>query len=99
MHGFTEFQVNGGAAGALVVEGMEKYRPEVAGLTERVFTIRQQYLVPWVPGPYELTMNFESAGYIPLPAPLIQMNPGEKQFWRVANATIQDFLPLQVRCV
>jgi len=96
VHGFTEFQVNGGAAGALVVEGMEKYRPEVAGLTERVFTIRQQYLVPWVPGPYELTMNFESAGYIPLPAPLIQMNPGEKQFWRVANATIQDFLPLQV---
>jgi FtsP/CotA-like multicopper oxidase with cupredoxin domain len=96
VHGFTEFQVNGGAAGALVVEGMEKYRPEVAGLTEHVFTIRQQYLVPWVPGPYELTLNFENAAYIPLPAPLIQMKSGEKQFWRVANATIQDFLPLQV---
>jgi FtsP/CotA-like multicopper oxidase with cupredoxin domain len=96
IHGFTEFQVNGGAAGALIVEGMEKYRPEVAGLTERVFTIRQQYLVPWVPGPYELTLNYENAGYIPLPAPLIQMKPGEKQFWRVLNATIQDFLPLQV---
>jgi FtsP/CotA-like multicopper oxidase with cupredoxin domain len=34
VHGFTEFQVNGGAAGAIVVEGMEKYRPEVKGLTE-----------------------------------------------------------------
>ena len=33
IHGFTEFQVNGGAAGAIVVEGMEKYRPEVLGLT------------------------------------------------------------------
>ena len=96
VHGFTEFQVNGGAAGALIVEGMEKYRPEVTGLTERVLTIRQEYLVPWVPGPYQLTLNFENAGYKPLPAPLIQMKPGEKQFWRVLNATIQDFLPLQL---
>ena len=97
VHGFTEFQVNGGAAGALIVEGMEKYRPEVTGLTERVFTIRQQYLVPWVPGPYQLTLNYEVAGYKPLPAPLVQMKPGEKQFWRVLNATIQDFLPLQLQ--
>jgi FtsP/CotA-like multicopper oxidase with cupredoxin domain len=98
VHGFTEFQVNGGAAGALIVEGMEKIHPEVAGLTERVFIVRQQYLVPWVPGPYELTLNYQVA---PLPGhtpakPIIQMKPGEKQFWRVANATIQDFLPLQV---
>src|ERR1700734_415935 len=57
VHGFTEFQVNGGAAGAIVVEGMEKVRPEVTGLTERVFVIRQQYLVPWVPGPYQLSLN------------------------------------------
>jgi FtsP/CotA-like multicopper oxidase with cupredoxin domain len=76
---------------------MEKYRPEVTGLTERVFTIRQQYLVPWVPGPYELTLNYEVAGYKPLPAPLVQMKPGEKQFWRVLNATIQDFLPIQLQ--
>src|SRR5579863_3373414 len=94
IHGFTEFQVNGGAAGALVVEGMEKIHPEVAGLTERVFTIRQQYLVPWIPGPYQLTINFQVAAF-PHPNPIIQMAPGEKQFWRVANATIQDFLPLQ----
>jgi FtsP/CotA-like multicopper oxidase with cupredoxin domain len=96
IHGFTEFQVNGGAAGALIVEGMEKVRPEVAGLAQRVFTIRQQYLVPWVPGPYQLTINFQVAASPSFPAPVIQMKPGEKQFWRVANATIQDFLPLQV---
>ena len=94
VHGFTEFQVNGGAAGALIVEGMEKVRPEVTGLTERVFVVRQQYLVPWVPGPYQLTLNYQvttSTG-----GPIIQMQPGEKQFWRVANATLQDFMPLQV---
>jgi|HubBroStandDraft_6_1064221.scaffolds.fasta_scaffold00018_72 FtsP/CotA-like multicopper oxidase with cupredoxin domain len=96
VHGFTEFQVNGGAAGALVVEGMEKVRPEVNGLTERVFVIRQQYLVPWVPGPYELTLNYQVAGAQGAPSPIIQMKAGEKQFWRVANATLQDFMPLQV---
>ncbi len=96
VHGFTEFQVNGGAAGALVVEGMEKVRPEVAGLTERVFVVRQQYLVPWIPGPYQLTVNYEVAPFLG-PKPIIQMRPGEKQFWRVANATIQDFLQLQIQ--
>src|SRR5208282_5145204 len=96
VHGFTEFQVNGGAAGALIVEGMDKVRPEVTGLTERVFVVRQQYLVPWVPGPYQLTINYELAGNIQGPAPLIRMQAGAKEFWRVANATLQDFMPLQV---
>jgi len=96
VHGFTEFQVNGGAAGALIVEGMEKIRPEVTGLTERVFTIRQEYLVPWVPGPYQLTLNFQNAAAVQGPSPEIQMKLGEKQFWRVLNATLQDFMPLQV---
>jgi FtsP/CotA-like multicopper oxidase with cupredoxin domain len=96
VHGFTEFQVNGGAAGALIVNGMEKVRPEVTGLTERVFVVRQQYLVPWVPGPYQLTLNFQVAAAPGAPSPIIQMQPGEKQFWRVANASLQDFMPLQV---
>ena len=96
VHGFTEFQVNGGAAGALIVEGMEKFRPEVTGLTERVFVVRQQYLVPWVPGPYQLTLNYQVVPGPGAPLPAIQMKAGEKQFWRVANATIQDFLPLQI---
>ena len=96
VHGFTEFQVNGGAAGALIVEGMEKLNPDVAGLTQRVFTIRQQYLVPWVPGPYQLTINYQVAASPSFPAPIIKMKPNEKQFWRVLNATIQDLMPLQV---
>jgi FtsP/CotA-like multicopper oxidase with cupredoxin domain len=96
VHGFTDFQVTGGAAGALIVEGMEKYRPEVSGLVERVMVIRQQYLVPWVPGPYQLTVNFEQAGAVQGPAPILYMKSGEKQFWRVANASLQDFMPLQL---
>ncbi len=96
VHGFTEFQVNGGAAGAIIVEGMDKVRPEVKGLTERVFVIRQQYLVPWIPGPYKLTINYQVANFPHDPSPLITMKPGERQFWRVVNATLQDFMPLEV---
>jgi len=97
VHGFTEFQVNGGAAGALIVEGMDKVRPEVKGLIEKVLIVRQQFLVPWVPGPYQLSLNYQVSVYPGYPAPILKMKPGEKQFWRVANATIQDFLPLQVQ--
>jgi FtsP/CotA-like multicopper oxidase with cupredoxin domain len=96
VHGFTEFQVNGGAAGAIVIEGMDKVRPEVKGLKERVFVIRQQYLVPWIPGPYQLTINYQVADFPQDGAPVITMKPGERQFWRVVNASLQDFMPLQV---
>jgi FtsP/CotA-like multicopper oxidase with cupredoxin domain len=96
VHGFAEFHVNGGAAGALVVEGMEKIHPEVAGLTERIFVIRQQFLIPWIPGPYQLSINYQVVPVLGGAKPIIQMKPGEKQFWRVANATNQDFMPLQV---
>src|SRR5262249_2343116 len=43
-HGFTTLQVNGGASGAIIVGGIEKIKPQVAGLTERVLIIRQQFL-------------------------------------------------------
>lgn len=97
-HGYTALQVNGGAAGALIVGGIEKVKPQVLGLTERVFVIRQQFLNPlaWIPGPYQLTLNFQPATYPSNAAPIIQMGAGEKQFWRVANASTQAFLTLQV---
>ena len=96
VHGFTEFQVNGGAAGALIVNGMEKVRPEVKGLKERVFIVRQQYLVPWIPGPYQLSLNYQVSLWPDGKVPYINIKPGERQFWRVANASLQDFMPVQV---
>lgn len=96
-HGFTTLQVNGGAAGAIIVNGIEKIKPQVAGLTERVFFIREQ-----TPDSSkdeisaQLTLNFQPATYPASPAPIIQMKPGEKQFWRVANASTNKFLSLQV---
>jgi len=44
VHGFSSAQVSGGASGALVVEGLERAVPQLAGLPERVFVIRDQAL-------------------------------------------------------
>src|SRR5262249_34576992 len=44
IHGFTKGQVLGGASAALVVEGIERAIPDLAGLPERIFVIRDQNL-------------------------------------------------------
>ena len=45
IHGFTTAQVLGGASGALIVEGIERANPAVAGMAQRVLVIRDQNLV------------------------------------------------------
>ena len=45
IHGSTKAQVLGGASGALIVEGMERAIPELAGLPERVLVIRDEDLL------------------------------------------------------
>jgi FtsP/CotA-like multicopper oxidase with cupredoxin domain len=45
VHGFSKAQVLGGASGAIVVEGIERANPQVAGLPERIFVIRDQDLL------------------------------------------------------
>ena len=94
-HGNTTTQVDGGAAGALFIEGTIN---GTQGLPERVFVIRQQFKSgnPWVPGPNQLTINFQPALFPDAPSPFINMQYGQQEFWRVANATTQAFLTLQV---
>jgi FtsP/CotA-like multicopper oxidase with cupredoxin domain len=45
IHGFSSKQVTGGASGAMIIEGLERATPDVAGLPERVLVIRDQDLV------------------------------------------------------
>ena len=45
VHGSTKAQVLGGASGALIIEGIERAKPALAGLHERVFIIRDQNLL------------------------------------------------------
>jgi FtsP/CotA-like multicopper oxidase with cupredoxin domain len=45
VHGESNVQVQGGASGALIVEGIERANPLVAGLPERVVIVRDQDLI------------------------------------------------------
>jgi len=45
IHGFSAQQVMGGASGALIIEGIERAVPELAGLPERLLVIRDQDLL------------------------------------------------------
>jgi FtsP/CotA-like multicopper oxidase with cupredoxin domain len=50
IHGISEAAVQGGASGALIVEGIQNVNPMVAGLTQQVLIIRDN-LVPGNPTP------------------------------------------------
>ena len=93
-HGQTTTQVDGGASGALIVEGIEKSHPELVGLKERVLILRQMFINQnsWVPGPFDYTINFQTVLPDVFPLPLIAMEPGKKEFWRFLNAGTQSFV-------
>jgi FtsP/CotA-like multicopper oxidase with cupredoxin domain len=94
-HGNTTTQVDGGAAGAIFIEGTIQ---GTQGLPERVFVIRQQFqnANSWLPGPNQLTVNFQPAVFPALPSPFINVQYGQQEFWRVVNASTQAFLSLQL---
>ncbi len=94
-HGQATTQIDGGATGALFIEGTIN---GTQGLPERVFVIRQQFNNPnsWIPGPNQLTINYQPALFPDAPSPYINMQYGQQEFWRVANTTSQTFLDLQV---
>jgi FtsP/CotA-like multicopper oxidase with cupredoxin domain len=45
VHGYTNAQVQGGASGALIVEGIERANLQLGGMPERVFVVRDQELL------------------------------------------------------
>jgi FtsP/CotA-like multicopper oxidase with cupredoxin domain len=101
VHGLAERTTQGGATGAIIVDGIEALQPAVAGLPQRVFVIRDQNVAgnPMPGGPvpsWDVTIN-----YIPIPYPaltpaVIDIAPNEKQFWRVVNAAADTILDLEV---
>jgi FtsP/CotA-like multicopper oxidase with cupredoxin domain len=102
VHGISEAAVQGGASGAIVVEGIENVNPAVAGLPERVMVIRDN-LVPGNPTPGGNIPSWDiSLNYIPVPYPdftpiVVPMKPLEKQLWRVVNASADTILDLQLQ--
>ena len=100
-HGLTEAALQGGASGAIVVEGIQRFQPEVANLRQRIFLIRDQN-VAGNPAPggkipsWDLSLNFVPISYpAEIPA-ILRMRPGGKELWRVANASADSLLDLQL---
>ncbi len=102
VHGISETAVQGGASGAIVVEGIENVNPAVAGLPERVMIIRDNP-VPGNPNPggnipaWDLSLNYIPVAYPNFTPVVVPMKPLEKQFWRVVNASADTILDIQLQ--
>jgi suppressor of ftsI len=109
-HGESHRQVLDGMSGAIVIEGMERYVPEVSQLRERVIVVRGRS-IEHDPNASALMRDVE------IPAqgcggeaekveeiftvngvirPQIEIAPKERQFWRVVNASADRYLDLQL---
>ena len=93
--------MQGGASGAIVIEGIENVQPAVAGLPERILLIRDQTVAGTrTPGgavpSWDVTLNYVPIAYPAETPAIIQMKPGQPEFWRVANASADTILDLQV---
>jgi FtsP/CotA-like multicopper oxidase with cupredoxin domain len=103
IHGISTAAVQGGATGAIVVDGIENVNPEVAGLPERMIVVRDNQPVNPPPKPTDNDAAADlSVNYIPVGGPLYipaeySMMPGEKQFWRILNSAAVSILDLQLR--
>jgi FtsP/CotA-like multicopper oxidase with cupredoxin domain len=126
VHGESSAQVLGGASGALVIEGIERANPALAGLAERVLIIRDQELLnanaipvqtDSMPPPMvlrdaegdilntgtgggkpakDLSINFVPVLYPGYTPAVIRLRPGERQLWRILNASAITYLDLQL---
>jgi FtsP/CotA-like multicopper oxidase with cupredoxin domain len=106
VHGIAEHALQGGAAGAIVVDGIEDVQPAVSGLRQRILMVRDQN-VPGSPSPqgnvpsWDVTLN-----YVPITSPtdpnsntfipaILQMKAGDRELFRVANSSSDTILDLQ----
>jgi FtsP/CotA-like multicopper oxidase with cupredoxin domain len=102
IHGIAEPAVQGGASGAIIVQGLQDLQPAVAGLRHRVLMIRDQN-VAGNPSPggavpsWDLTLNHVPIAFPALTPAIIQMQSGKQQLWRVSNSTADSILDLQVQ--
>jgi FtsP/CotA-like multicopper oxidase with cupredoxin domain len=106
VHGISSVAVDGGACGAIVVEGIEKIQPAVSGLPERVLVLRDQPLrdgIPLITGSHPVVPPFwdASINFVPIEYPqdkpgIVKMHLGEKEFWRVTNSSANTVMDIQL---
>ena len=109
-HGESQRQVLDGMSGAIVIEGMERYVPKVRRLRERVMVLRGRS-IEHDPRAAALRRDVEipskgCGGEVEAVEeiftvngglrPRIEIAPGERQFWRMVNASPDRYLDLQL---
>src|SRR5712664_714564 len=109
-HGESHRQVLDGMSGALVIEGIESYFPPLAGLPERVLVVRGRS-IEHDPQSGDLKQRVELSSDVcgaepETPEevftangsvrPQIEIAPGERQFWRILNASADRYVDLQL---
>lgn len=102
VHGIAEAAVQGGASGAIVIEGIENLQPAVADLPERILMIRDQTVaarpISSEPVPaWDVSLNYVPISYPAYEPAVIEINPGHSEFWRVANTSADTIIDLQLR--
>jgi suppressor of ftsI len=110
-HGESYQQVLDGMSGALVIDGIESYFPALTGLPERILVVRGR-VVANDRQSTDLKQRVELGSYVcagkaetPTEVmtvngsvrPEIEIAPGERQFWRLVNASADRYLDLQLQ--
>jgi suppressor of ftsI len=85
-HGVVAKQMLGGMSGGLVVDGFENLFPIVQDLPERFLLIKHA----------ELREENEIISINGQLNPIVQIRPGEMQFWRIANIGATLFIKFQI---
>jgi FtsP/CotA-like multicopper oxidase with cupredoxin domain len=105
VHGLSSSVVQGGASGAIIVEGLENIQPAVRGLPERLLVLRDQQLgdPPTQRDKRQPVPNWDlSVNYVPVSYPayrpaVIRMKHGTRELWRLVNAGANTILDLQLQ--
>lgn len=110
-HGESYQQVLDGMSGAIVIDGMERYVPEVRRLRERILILRDKVVEKSDPAATEVRHLVQipatacgTANAVPERVftvngalrPQIAIAPGERQFWRIVNASPDLYADLKV---
>src|SRR5258708_1432571 len=109
-HGESYRQVLDGMSGALVIEGIQSYFPPLAGLPERVLILRGRSIKndpDFGDLRQRVALSSSACGGEREPPeeimtvngsvrPKIELAPGERQFWRLVNASADRYLDLQL---
>ena len=99
-HGISEGQVQGGATGALIVQGLQNVFPSLANMPTRTLIIRDQILPVSeandnnIPA-WDLSLNYVPVTYPNYTPAVIATVPGEQELWRVVNSAADTILNLQ----